>query len=161
MTSLFPPMTETGLQRLNKLLTTIAEVHRPRLVAAETHGTSYWDTRASAARTELAALDEWLDRVTQHLQARPLPRPGDATAQAGSTITLDFGDGAGPEERILSAVGEVPDSARPVHVDSPLGRALIGRQAGDVVLDIQPNGRRTAIALVDVAGQHPARGVAS
>ncbi|MCZ7416059.1 MULTISPECIES: GreA/GreB family elongation factor [unclassified Streptomyces] len=81
------------------------------------------------------------------------PPPADVVA-VGSSVTLRFGDGA--EETLQ--VGDVAEALDPaeVTVDSPLGRALLGRRAGDAVRYTTPAGPATAVVLS--IGGGPAHG---
>ncbi|MET9347632.1 GreA/GreB family elongation factor [Streptomyces termitum] len=75
--------------------------------------------------------------------------PSTGTVGVGSTVRLRFGDGTESTVHI----GEPADADDPalVTADSPLGRALLGRAAGEDVAYATPLGRTTAV-VVSVGG---------
>ncbi|MFE0703136.1 GreA/GreB family elongation factor [Streptomyces sp. NPDC058872] len=71
--------------------------------------------------------------------------PSTRSVGVGSSVTVRFEDGTESTVRI----GELASALDPtlVTADSPLGRALLGRRAGDAVSYDTPEGRTTAIVL--------------
>ncbi|MGN6088317.1 MAG: GreA/GreB family elongation factor, partial [Actinomycetales bacterium] len=80
------------------------------------------------------------------------------TAQLGSSVDLDFGDGR-PQRVILGDVALSLSDIPVVTVESPLGRALLGSSAGDTVTYRVPAKERTAtvLAVYDAGQQGGAR----
>jgi transcription elongation factor GreA len=97
-------------------------------LAAEEEGKLY--TRRSII---LAALAETIDTVF------------DGTVQAGVVVVLDFG--TGPEEFLVGSVEELRSGFDVITPGSPLGIALLGHHAGDVV--------RSGPVEVTVVDVHP------
>ena len=60
----------------------------------------------------------------------------------GAWVTLEDEDGQCAEYRIVGP-DEVDAKARLVSVDSPIGRALLGKEEGDEVVAVRPRGRAT------------------
>lgn len=77
-------------------------------------------------------------------------RPGAAADPAGcedaTLVTLRFADGTIATFRIVAITEEVPEDRRDevLTVDSPLGRALAGRHAGDTITYSAPDGEAHA-----------------
>ncbi|MFE0641035.1 GreA/GreB family elongation factor [Streptomyces sp. NPDC058877] len=101
---------------------------------------------------ELQRADE-LDRLgTRITEIEERLREGSAAGSpttrsvgVGSNVTVRFADGTESTVRI----GELASAldATLVTADSPLGRALLGRRAGDTVSYDTPEGRTTAVVL--------------
>ncbi|RMB79400.1 GreA/GreB family elongation factor [Streptomyces shenzhenensis] len=96
--------------------------------------------------TEIARLDDRISRIGERLRtaAAAGPPPADVVG-VGSTVTVRFEDDTAQTLQI----GEVaaPTDQRLVTADSPLGRALLGRRAGDTVDYSTPDGRLSAVVL--------------
>ncbi|MFH8728939.1 GreA/GreB family elongation factor [Streptomyces termitum] len=100
--------------------------------------------------TELEKLDARIGEVEGRLrEGAAAGAPSTGTVGVGSTVRLRFGDGTESTVHI----GELADADDPalVTADSPLGRALLGRAAGEDVAYATPLGRTTAV-VVSVGG---------
>jgi transcription elongation factor GreA len=99
-----------------------------------------------------------IDRL-RALLVRALPLaagPDDGIVRQGCTVVVR--DDAGGERRFQLLDGaEMEDDAAGAAVDSPIGRALIGRSAGDSVAVRAPSGERRLIIL-SVEQYHPHSG---
>lgn len=67
-------------------------------------------------------------------------------AHPGSAVTIRFADDPGAETFRLVASGE-HDADDTVSIDSPLGRALFGASAGDIIDVATPSGRLAVTVL--------------
>ncbi|MDQ0988943.1 GreA/GreB family elongation factor [Streptomyces sp. V3I7] len=96
--------------------------------------------------TELGRLDQRISEVTVRLQGadRSGPPPTDVVGM-GSTVTVRFFDGT----QSTIEIGEIAEASDPdlVTADSPLGRALLGRRAGETVSYTTPEGQSTAVVV--------------
>ncbi|MEV7359418.1 GreA/GreB family elongation factor [Kitasatospora sp. NPDC091276] len=95
---------------------------------------------------DVARLDERIAeleaRVREGAAAGP---PSTEVVGVGSTVTVRFADGV--EETVeVAELAEVREETL-VTADSPLGRALLGRHAGETVNYEAPNGAASAVVL--------------
>ncbi|MGY3334590.1 transcription elongation factor GreA [Streptomyces filamentosus] len=96
--------------------------------------------------TDAERLDARIDEIEEMLRDSPDARPSSTGAVGvGSTVTVRFDDGTESTVHI----GELADADDPglVTADSPLGRALLGRTAGEDVSYATPLGRSSVTVL--------------
>jgi len=139
-------ITPEGYERLAAEHERIWSVERPRIVAEVEAAAALGDRSENAeyiyGKRKLRELDRRLRFLSQRLDALTVmdPRPDPAgRAFFGAWVTVENGDG---EERTYRLVGpDEFDLARGfISVEAPLGRALLGRRAGDAVLVERPAG---------------------
>ncbi|MFF9850685.1 GreA/GreB family elongation factor [Streptomyces litmocidini] len=95
---------------------------------------------------DLDRLDADIRRIEGRLrEASVAPAPASGAVGVGSSVTVRYEDGTESTVRI----GELANAldATLVTADSPLGRALLGRGAGDTVTYETPEGRATAVVV--------------
>jgi transcription elongation GreA/GreB family factor len=120
-------------------------------VAATLHDVDSAGDRADQAdelqrAEELSRLDHRIETLTLRLkQATVAGPPATDVVGVGSTVSVRFADGS-VEELEIGRMAEELDRTL-VTADSPLGRALLGRRAGDVVEYDTPQGRTTATVV--------------
>ncbi|WP_406456660.1 GreA/GreB family elongation factor [Streptomyces sp. NBC_00876] len=93
--------------------------------------------------TELDRLDRRIAELEGRLREGAVAGPPSSDAVGvGSSVTVRFADGT----ETTFQIGEVAEEHDPalVTADSPLGRALLGRRAGDTFEYVTPGGRTTA-----------------
>ncbi|HET6413724.1 MAG TPA: transcription elongation factor GreB [Anaeromyxobacter sp.] len=139
-------ITPEGYQRLAAEHERIWSVDRPRIVAEVEAAAALGDRSENAeyiyGKRKLRELDHRLRFLSERLDALTVmdPRP-DPTGRAffGAFVTVEDGGG---EERTYRLVGpDEFDVARGlISVEAPLGRALLGRRAGDAVWVERPAG---------------------
>ena len=139
-------ITPQGFRRLAEEHERIWSVERPRIVAEVEAAAALGDRSENAeyiyGKRKLRELDRRLRFLSQRMDALTVvdPRP-DARGRAffGAWVTIEHEDG---EERTYRLVGpDEFDVARGlISVEAPLGRALLGRREGDVVLVARPAG---------------------
>ncbi|MFI6849297.1 GreA/GreB family elongation factor [Kitasatospora sp. NBC_00085] len=96
--------------------------------------------------TEVDRLDARIAEINGRLrQAAVAGPPSTDAVGVGSTVTVRFADGTEITLQIGQVAGALDRTL--VTTDSPLGRALIGRRAGDTVSYEAPGGRTTAVVL--------------
>lgn len=101
---------------------------------------------------ELVSLTDRITELDRRLRGGPLPaEDGVPTLPAGTEVTLRFGDGEVVTMQVISIVEETPAGreAETLTAHSPLGRALVGRQAGDTVTYATPQGQNR-VEVLDV-----------
>ena len=99
---------------------------------------------------ELASLDERIIEPDRLLRTGPLPN-GTDTLPFGTEVTLRFPDGAVIKMQVITVIEETPvgGEAEALTAGSPLGLALVGRQAGETVTYTTPQGQNQ-VELLDV-----------
>ena len=136
-------------------------VERPRIVAEVEAAAALGDRSENAeyiyGKRKLRELDRRLRFLSERMDALtvvdPKPHPG-GRAFFGAWVTVEHEDGA---ERTYRLVGpdefDVPRGL--VSVDSPLGRALLGKREGDVAVVQRPVGA-VEITVVEISWEEPA-----
>ncbi|HYI24392.1 MAG TPA: transcription elongation factor GreA [Thermomicrobiales bacterium] len=141
------PVTREGYERLQLELQELTDVKRPQIVAAVAEARSHGDLRENAAydaaRQDQAMIEkriadlEGMLRNARILEASET-RSTNGIIGLGSKVTVDF-DG---EDEVYTIVG--PIEAKPsnglISSDSPIGRGLMGRRAGDSATVETPGG---------------------
>ncbi|MFJ3415955.1 GreA/GreB family elongation factor [Streptomyces sp. NPDC086082] len=103
---------------------------------------------------ELRRLDDRISEVTTRLsEADVAGPPSTSMVGVGSTVTVRFSDGS--VETVHIGETAAASDQMLVTADSPLGRALLGRGAGDTVSYDAPEGQ--AAAVVVSVGESPDR----
>jgi transcription elongation factor GreA len=103
------------------------------------------DSGDAAAQLEglddLARTDQRIDEIQRLIAGSGVPDSEPGLAD-GTVVTLRFPDGDVTTFRIVAILEEAPSDGGEdvVTVDSPLGRALAGRRAGDPVTYAGPDG---------------------
>ncbi|MER7765527.1 GreA/GreB family elongation factor [Kitasatospora sp. NPDC096140] len=120
-------------------------------VAATLRGVEPVGDRADAAdelqrASEVTRLDRRIAELEGRLrEAAVAGAPSTEVVGVGSTVTVRFGDGA--EETVeVSEIAEEREQTL-VTFDSPLGKALLGRRAGETVHYETPSGAASAVVL--------------
>jgi transcription elongation factor GreA len=151
------PLTKTGVERLREELSSLKKVDRPRIIAAIAEARAHGDLRENAeyhaAKEQQAFIEgriQHLEYTISHAQIIDVARlnPGDKVV-FGATVTLS--DEESGEETRYQIVGDVEADMKHhrIAVSSPISRALIGHEVGDVVVVRAPAGERE-YEIVDV-----------
>jgi transcription elongation factor GreB len=153
-------ITPEGFRRLAEEHERIWSVERPRVVAEVEAAAALGDRSENAeylyGKRKLRELDRRLRFLSEKMDAltvfAPEPHPG-GRAFFGAWVTVEHEDG---DERTYRLVGpDEFDVARGlISVEAPLGRALLGRREGDVVLVQRPAGP-TDVTIVEIRWAPP------
>lgn len=134
-------VTERGLARMREQLARLQERLRDAEAEVDSAQNGSGDSEGLMA---VEAVDTYaaLKRETETL-ARRIERAVVVTGSRdgvgiGSLLTLDFGDG--DEQYCYGSIDDGDEQATAITPDSPLGRAVVGKTAGDVVNVDAPNG---------------------
>ncbi|MFI2606517.1 GreA/GreB family elongation factor [Kitasatospora sp. NPDC018619] len=142
------PISAEGLRAVREELAQL-RVERGQ-VAATLRGVEPGDAADAADELQRAAEVDRLDRRITELEARlreaaVAGEPSARVVGVGSTVTVRFDDGT--EETVeVSELAEERDLTL-VTYDSPLGKALLGRHAGETVTYDTPAGAASAVVL--------------
>jgi transcription elongation factor GreB len=150
-----PPryITPEGFRRLAAEHERIWSVERPRIVAEVEAAAALGDRSENAeyiyGKRKLRELDRRLRFLSERMDALTVvdPRPHPAgRAYFGAWVTVEDEDG---EARTYRLVGpdEFDVGAGLISVDSPLGRALLGKSEGDTAVVARPAGRAEVIVV--------------
>jgi transcription elongation factor GreA len=143
-------LTKIGVERLRAELSSLKKVDRPRIIAAIAEARAHGDLRENAeyhaAKEQQAFIEgriQHLEYTISHAQIIDVARlnPGDKVV-FGATVTLS--DEETGEETRYQIVGDVEADIKHnrIAVSSPISRALIGHEVGDVVVVRAPAGER-------------------
>jgi transcription elongation factor GreA len=152
-----PPLTRAGADRLREELATLKKVERPQVIAAIAEARAHGDLKENAeyhaAREQQGFIEgriQLLESTISHAQIIEVERlnPGEKVV-FGATVRLS--DEETGEEKVYQIVGDVEADIKHnrIAVSSPISRALIGQQLGDVVVVRAPAGDRE-YEIIDV-----------
>jgi transcription elongation factor GreA len=77
---------------------------------------------------------------------------GDGVVAAGSVVTIRYAGDEDEERYLLGSIEEQADGLEVISPGSPLGGALIGRSAGDIVSYETPTGAQLEVEITSVEG---------
>lgn len=142
------PMTVVGEQRLREELDTLRSVKRPRVIAAIAEAREHGDLKENAeyhaAREEQGFIEGRIQEIegklsnAQVIDVTKLPRTGKVIFG----VTVELLNMETDEEVTYRIVGEDEADIKcsRISVSSPIARALIGKEEGEVVLVRTPGG---------------------
>ena len=139
-------ITQAGFERLQQELLEGSAVTRPALVRAIAEAAATGEREESAdavlRKKRLRDLDRRL-RLLPHLLERltvvPQSHRDDGRAYFGACIVVEDEDGRRSTFRLVGP-DELDAERGHISADSPLGRALLGKHAGDDVTVVRPKG---------------------
>lgn len=140
------PMTVTGAEKLNTELNRLKTVERPRIIQAiaeaRSHGDLSENAEYHAAKERQGQIEASIADIEDQLARAMVIDPTTLSGKKvvfGATVTL-----LGEDEKKVKyqLVGQSEADAREgkISYNSPLGRALIGREAGEEVEVSTPSG---------------------
>lgn len=145
-----PPVTAKGSERLKAELVRLKGVDRPRIVkdiaTAREHGDLKENAEYHAAREQQGFCEGRIQELEAALSMAQVIdieslNVGDRVV-FGATVTLEDVDTE--EEVIYQIVGDIEADIKEnrIAVSSPIARALIGKEDGDIAVVIAPSGNR-------------------
>ncbi len=150
------PVTREGLERLTAELEELTSVRRPAITAAIAEARSHGDLRENsaydAARHDQLMNERRISELESLLRNAEIVddanRPKDNIVRLGSTVIVDF-DGEEESYMIVGAIEAKPSVGR-ISNESPLGKELLGKSAGQKVTYTMPNGRQNEVTILRV-----------
>ena len=144
------PLTKAGADRLREELAKLKRDVRPKIIAAIAEARAHGDLKENAeyhaAREQQGFIEgriQHLESTISHAQLIDVEKlnPGDRVV-FGATVTLSDEETA--EETTYQIVGDVEADIKHnrIAVSSPISRALIGQEVGEVVVVRAPAGDR-------------------
>ena len=144
------PLTRKGADRLREELAKLKKDDRPKVIAAIAEARAHGDLKENAeyhaAREQQGFIEgriQLLESTISHAQIIDIEKlnPGEKVV-FGATVTLSDEETA--EETTYQIVGDVEADIKHdrIAVSSPISRALIGQEVGEVVVVRAPAGNR-------------------
>ncbi len=134
------PMTKAGYEKLKKELNQLIKVERPRNIKdieeARAHGDLSENAEYHAAKERQGMIDakkRELEHNLAHAQIIDLSKLSNEKVVFGATVTLADTDKGETRKYTLVGQEEADIKKGKISVQSPVGKALIGHKAGDVV----------------------------
>jgi len=151
------PLTKTGVERLRGELAQLKKVDRPKVIAAIAEARAHGDLKENAeyhaAREQQSFIEgriQHLEYSISHAQIIDVEKlnPGEKVV-FGATVRL--ADEESGDETVYQIVGDVEADIKQnlIAISSPISRAIIGREVGEVVTVKAPAGDRE-YEIVDV-----------
>ena len=144
------PITRPGFENLKKELNRLKSVERPENIkaigVARSHGDLSENAEFDAAKDRQRILNRRIDELAYKLANADIIDPDTLPkdrAVFASTVVLENTDTG--EEHVFRLVGPDESSIEDgrISVSSPLGKAIIGKEPGDVIVLQAPGGKRT------------------
>jgi transcription elongation factor GreA len=142
------PMTVEGAEKLRLELEDLKKVQRPRIVQAiaeaREHGDLKENAEYSAAREQQSFCEGRINEIegklsnAQIIDVKTLPNTG--RVLFGTTVTIINMDNDQTFNYQIVGDDEAEVKANKISVNSPIARALIGKEEGDVVVVKAPSG---------------------
>ncbi len=142
------PMTEQGAEKLRLELEDLKKVQRPRIVQAiaeaREHGDLKENAEYSAAREQQSFCEGRINEIegklsnAQIIDVTKIPHTGKVLF--GTTVTMINLDTDQAMTYQIVGDDEADVKANKISVNSPIARALIGKEEGDVVVVRAPGG---------------------
>lgn len=134
------PMTQEGYDKLKKELDRILKVERPKNIKdieeARGHGDLSENAEYHAAKERQGMLDakkRELQHKLAHAQIIDVSKLSNEKVVFGATVTLADTDSGDTKKYMLVGQEEADFKKGKISIQSPVGKALIGHKAGDVV----------------------------
>ncbi len=145
-----PPLTKVGAERLREELAKLKKDDRPKIIAAIAEARAHGDLKENAeyhaAREQQSFTEGRIQNLTATISGAQIIDVSRLNAGSrvvfGATVTLSDEESA--EETTYQIVGDLEADIKHnrIAVSSPIARALIGREEGDVVVVRAPAGDR-------------------
>ena len=146
-------ITAQGFRVLQQELVRLLRVDRPRVTREVSAAAAQGDRSENAeyiyGKKRLREIDRRIEFLTKRLDELEVVRPDPAQAGRvffGALVTLEDDAGIATEYQIVGP-DEFDVAAGRISMDSPLGRALLGRSPGDEINVKRPKGRVTFTVL--------------
>ena len=144
------PMTPDGQRLLAEKLKHLKRVERPKNVAAIEEARSHGDLSENAeydyAKERQQQISRQIQEIEHKLSLAHVIDPKTIDAERivfGAHVTLEELDNTEHVTYYIVGTDEADISAGKISIESPIARALIGKEEGDEVNVATPKGRRT------------------
>lgn len=144
------PLTKKGSERLREELASLKKNDRPKVIAAIAEARAHGDLKENAeyhaAREQQGFIEGRIQLLTTTLASAHVIDV--STLNAGDRVvfgaTVGLSDEENGSEISYQIVGDIEADIKHnrIAVSSPIARALIGKEEGDVVVVVAPGGER-------------------
>jgi transcription elongation factor GreA len=141
------PMTKSGKAKLDEELKKLLQVERPAVIKAieeaRSHGDLSENADYDAAKERQAFIESRISEIQGKLASAEIVDPKDIKSETivfGATVTLLDLDVDKKTTYQIVGVDEANIKDGKISIFSPLGRAMIGKKAGDLVEFHSPKG---------------------
>ena len=150
------PVTPEGQKRLRKELRRLIEVERPAVIeaieVARAHGDLSENAEYDYAKDKQGMIEAKIRDLEAKLGMAEVIDPSDLSGDKvmfGATVTLEDLDTE--EEMTYKLLGSLEADIKQgiISIESPIGRALLGKEVDDEVVIAVPRGKRT-VTITDV-----------
>jgi len=152
------PMTATGAQKLRDELNELKSVTRPRVINAIAEARSHGDLKENAEYHAAREQQSFVEGRIQEIEAKlsnaqvidvtKLPDPGGKVV-FGATVVLAEEESGNEMRYQIVGEDEAEIKEGRISVNSPIARALIGKQEGDIA-EVQAPGGIKSYEIVEV-----------
>lgn len=140
-------ITRAGAERLHKELLQLLNVERPKVTAEVSAAAAQGDRSENAeylyGKKRLREIDRRLRFLKRRLDHATVVEPKDQKDKArvffGATVKLEDEDGNQSTYQIVGP-DETDTKGGRISIDSPIGKALLGKRKGDSVTVVRPRG---------------------
>ncbi len=149
------PLTQKGYLKLEQELKNLKGVDRPNIIAAIAEARSHGDLSENAEYSAAKEKQSFIEGRIQELEAvisraqviDPSKMSGD-TVRFGATVLLADADTDDEKEYQIVGDYEADIERNLISVSSPIAKALIGKEVGDMVEFMAPGGKKAFEILV-------------
>jgi len=152
------PMTAAGAQKLREELNELKSVARPRVINAIAEARSHGDLKENAEYHAAREQQSFVEGRIQEIEAKlsnaqvidvtKLPNPGGKVV-FGSTVVLEEEESGNEVRYQIVGEDEAAVNQGRISVNSPIARALIGKEEGDIA-EVQAPGGIKSYEIVEV-----------
>jgi transcription elongation factor GreB len=147
-------ITRVGAERLHKELLSLLSTERPKVTAEVSAAAAQGDRSENAeyiyGKKRLREIDRRIHFLQRRLDTSTVVAPSEQTDPSkiyfGATVTLEDEDERAMTYQIVGP-DEIDTKGGRISVDSPVGRALLGKAVGDEVTVARPRGDLTLIIV--------------
>ena len=138
-------LTEEGLEELKKELDNLINVRRPENIQAIKEARALGDLSENAeydaARNEQAQIEGRIQQLEKMLEnVSIIAEVSNETVGIGNTVSIKYVDDDEEEEYKIVGSQEADPFESKISNESPIAKALLGREVGDIVDVESPNG---------------------
>ena len=138
-------LTQEGLDELKNELDNLINVRRPENIQAIKEARSLGDLSENAeydaARNEQAQVEARIKELEFKLEhCQVMDGASKETVSVGSNVTLNYIDDDEEEEYSIVGSMEADPFANKISNESPIGKAILGHRAGEIVNVVTPTG---------------------
>ncbi len=150
------PMTREGYDQLRKELERLKREERPKVIAAiaeaRAHGDLSENAEYSAAKERQSFIEGRINEIQAKLASAQVIDTANLSTETvvfGATVIIKDKQAGGHKTYRLVGQDESDLQNGKISVQSPVGRALIGRRAGDVV-EVQTPARMIIYEIIEI-----------